>query len=79
MEPNVDFLFIFTIFNILSMEHAYDFFSNESLFNENSSTLNMGESSSQGSSGQNPNNGQGSSQGPSGQNPKYLLNKDRYP
>ena len=79
MEPNVDFLFIFTIFNILSMEHAFDFFSNESLLNEDSSILNMGESSSQGSSGQNPNNGQGSSQGPSGQNPKYLLNKDRYP
>jgi len=58
---------------------GFNFFSNESLFNEDSSTLNMGESSSQGSSGQNPNNGQGSSQGPYGQNPKYLLNKDRYP
>jgi hypothetical protein len=79
MEPNVDFLFSFTIFNILSMEHAFDFFSNESLLNEDSSTFNMGESSSQGSSGQNPNNGQGSSQGPSGQNPKYHFNKDRYP
>jgi len=79
MEPNVDFLVIFTIFNILSMEHAFDFFSNESLFNEDSSTLNMGESSSQGSSGQNPNSEQGSSQGPSGQNPKYHFNEDRYP
>ena len=79
MEPDVDFLFIFTIFNILCMEHAFDFFSNESLLNEDSSILNMGESSSQGSSGQNPNNGGGSSQGPSGQNPKDHFNKDRYP
>jgi hypothetical protein len=69
MGVNVDFLFISLLFSIFSMEHTFDFFSNESLFNEDSSTLNIGESSSQGSSGQNINSGESSSQGPSGENP----------
>jgi hypothetical protein len=69
MGFNLDFFIISLLFSLLSTEHTYDFFSNESLLDEDSSTLNIGESSSQGSSGQNPNSGQGSSQGPSGQNP----------
>jgi len=69
MGLNFDFFIISLLFSLFSMEHTFDFFSNESLFNEDSSTLNIGESSSQGSSGQNPNSEQGSSQGPSGENP----------
>src|ERR1700739_1540069 len=70
MQLNLDFGLNFTIFNLLCIEFAFDFFFDESLLNEDFYILNAGESSSQGPYGQNPNNGgEGSSQGPSGQNP----------
>ena len=57
MGLNFYFFFISLLFSLLYTEHAFYFFSNESLLNEDSSTLNIGESSSQGLSGENPNNG----------------------